>query len=103
MGIMPASVNPITGIISINQRIWDKIPPATRLFVLLHEYSHIALQTDDEATADAHGMKLYEQLGYSEKQAIETLKKLLPFTSKEHFLRVSQLTNLALADDGKIT
>lgn len=103
MPVSVASVNTKTGIIDINEAIWAKIPAQVRFFVLLHEYAHIHYQTTSELIADAMALKHFEEKGYSEKQAINALISLLPFTSYEHFLRVSELERISLSDDNLIS
>ena len=102
MPVSVASVNTKTGIIDINVKVWAGIPKEVRFFVLLHEYSHIAFKTTSEIEADKKALEIFEQKGYSEKAAIDALISLLPFTSYEHFVRVSEIERLALSDDNQI-
>lgn len=103
MGIMPASVNPKTGIIHINEHLWKKMPQYARFFVLLHEYFHVIAKTTSEMEADRLALQTYEQYGYKESEAIDTLQNLLTFDSYEHYSRLAQVKRLSLEDDGKIS
>lgn len=102
MPVSVASVNTKTGIIDINSKVWDKITNEVRFFVLLHEYSHIVFQTSSELEADKYALEIFRQKGYSERTAINALISLLPFSSYEHFLRVSELERISLSDDNQI-
>lgn len=102
MPVSVASVNTKTGIIDINEVIWKSLPPNVKFFVLLHEYAHIQYQTTSELKADEIALMLFKQNGYTEREAINTLISLLPFTTYEHFKRVSELERISLSDDNKI-
>jgi hypothetical protein len=103
MPVSVASVNTKTGIIDINSTIWAKLSVKVKFFVLLHEYAHIQYKTISELKADEMALKHFEEKGYSEKDAINALISLLPFTSYEHFLRVSELERISLSDDNLIS
>lgn len=103
MPVSVASVNTKTGIIDINETVWNRLPNYVKFFVLLHEYSHIRYQTESELKADEMALKHFKERGYSEREAINTLLSLLPFSTYEHFKRVSELERLSLSDDNKIT
>ncbi|MER0442779.1 hypothetical protein [Emticicia sp. W12TSBA100-4] len=103
MPVSVASVNTKTGIIDINETVWNTLPANVKFFVLLHEYAHIEYQTTSELKADEMALMLFEKQGYTEREAINTLISLLPFTTYEHFKRVSNLERISLSDDNQIT
>ena len=87
----PASVNRHTGVCYINKKIWDKADKETRLFILLHENAHIALQTTNEFEADKKAFEDYSSMGYSLKKAVKSLTSLLRNENKEHRQRALAL------------
>jgi hypothetical protein len=90
MDIMPASINIETGVMSINQDIFN-LPIGCRIFVLLHEYYHLQADTYSEFKADLLALKKLVELGYSPDFALQALKNLLPFDDYEDRARVSAL------------
>lgn len=97
----PARCNRRTGEIWINDSVWYKIPPAHRMFILLHEYGHIALDSSDELEVDEFASKLYIQMGYSLNESVKSLSSVLSGKSPQHTKRVRNQLNRALEADKK--
>ena len=56
MGIIPAKVNRLTGVLTINSDVWPHLPRELQKFIKLHELGHLELQTDDEQTANQYAL-----------------------------------------------
>lgn len=59
MGTNPATVNIETGIVYVNQDIWDKFTPTEKAIILLHEEGHYQRHTLDEIKADCYLIETY--------------------------------------------
>ena len=97
----PARCNRRTGEIWINDSVWYTIPPAHRMFILLHEYGHIQLNTSDELAVDAFASKLYVQMGYSLTDSVKSLSRVLTGKSPQHIQRVAMQLKRAKEIDQK--
>tara|TARA_R110001606_G_scaffold18895_1_gene70210 strand:- start:241 stop:624 length:384 start_codon:yes stop_codon:yes gene_type:complete len=102
LGTTPASVNRRTGTIYINLRIWKRLPPSHRFFVLLHEMGHIVLKTKDEKAVDDWAFKEYAARGYSLKESVKALTRLLSFAGREHTERANLQLARAKAFDRRV-
>lgn len=88
LGTTPASVNRRTGELYINKKMWCQLKPEHRLFVLLHEMGHIALNTTDEMAVDKWAFDRYTEMGYSLQEAVKALTRVLHGRNPEHHWRV---------------
>ena len=59
MGTNPAMVNIETGVVYVNQDIWDEFTPIEKAIILLHEEGHYANHTLDEIKADCYLIEKY--------------------------------------------
>jgi len=91
----PARCNRRTGEILINDSRWSKIEPAHRVFILLHEYAHIALNSSDEFEVDKLAHKIYLERGYPLTESVRALSKVLTGSSESHVQRVQAQLNRA--------
>lgn len=87
IGSTPARVNRKTGELQINLDVWPKLKPEHKLFVLLHEEGHRALNTSNELAVDAYAFKKYAEAGYSLTEGVKALTQVLSGISPEHGLR----------------
>lgn len=83
----PARCNKRTGEIFINDSIWYDIEPQYRLFILLHEYAHILLQSSDEKKVDAWAFDKYISMGYPLTESVKALSTVLSGNNPEHYER----------------
>lgn len=97
----PARCNRKTGEIWINDQVWRTISPEHRVFILLHEYGHIMLDSSDELAVDEYAMKLYISLGYSLTDSVKSLSRVLTGKSDQHVQRVQNQYNRAKEIDKK--
>lgn len=97
----PARCNRKTGDIFININRWPHIPPAHRVFILLHEMGHIVLNTSDEVAVDAWAQDQYIKGGYPLTESIKAITRVLPGRSKEQLRRAAAQLDRARAIDGK--
>lgn len=88
LGSTPARVNRLTGELQINLALWNQIKPEHRFFILLHELGHLALQTSDEKAVDNWAFHHYAENGYSLKEGVYALSKVLNGKSPEHYWRI---------------
>ncbi len=97
----PARCNRRTGEIWINDSVWPTIKPEHRMFILLHEYGHIQLNTSDELAVDAYASDLYIKLGYSLTESVKALSQVLTGKSNQHVDRVKAQLDRAKKIDQK--
>ena len=77
LGKCPAAVDMDTGIIEINQDVWDKYTQAEQAFIVAHEEGHYVIPTDDETEADIYALrKVAGQFPRSLAQSLNTLFKV---------------------------
>ncbi len=84
LGSTPATVNRRTGEMYISARRWRTMTPDQRLFMILHEYGHVELQTTDEFEADRYALDHYAYTGRSLKNAVGALTEVLSGDNPEH-------------------
>lgn len=97
----PARCNRRTGEIWINDSVWCNIKPEHRMFILLHEYGHIQLNSSDELAVDAYASDLYIKLGYSLNESVKALSRVLTGKNSQHVDRVRAQLDRAKAIDIK--
>lgn len=90
LGNSPACVDRESGDIYINEELWKNIPLAHRLFILLHEWGHVALNTKDELEVDEFAHDLYMALGYSLKESVKALTRQLHYSNAQHLDRTQK-------------
>lgn len=73
----PAKVNRQTKHLYINRSRWREIKPEHRVFILLHEYAHCALNSSDELAVDALAHQWYVEMGYPLTESIKALTRIL--------------------------
>lgn len=95
----PARVNRNTGHLTINTRIWPRIPFYQRIFIILHEEGHYVLQTTNELEADRYAGERYQALGFPLRESVYALSKILPWTSPEHSARANAQFKRAVSWD----
>lgn len=99
LGNTPAKCLRSTGECWVSLKHWRKLKFEHKVFILLHENEHILQDTSDELAVDREAHKKYMQMGYSLKQSIEALTKVLTYTTKEHDKRtVEQMIRAAVYD-----
>lgn len=77
LGSCPASVDMLTGVVSINKSVWDRYDQFEQNFILWHEVGHYELDTDSEYEADAYALKhVYKTAPRSLKRSLQTLMKI---------------------------
>lgn len=79
LGNSPARVDRSSGEIFINARLWKNLPFAHRLFILLHEFGHVALDTSDELAVDEFAHRLYMEMGYPLSESVKALTQVLKY------------------------
>lgn len=87
----PARCNRMTGEIIINRRKFKNIPPAHRLFILLHEYAHIELNSSDEFQVDKRAQELFLQMGYPLTESVLALSRVLNPHNPSHVARTKAI------------
>lgn len=58
-------------------------------FIMLHENAHLELQTDNEEAVDAHAHAEYLRRGYSLKESVFALTRILSFSKPEDIRRAN--------------
>lgn len=86
-----AGVHPETGRLFINKPLAQQMQlnADVMFFIMLHEMGHLALQTDDEAAVDAWAHREYMKRGYSLKQSVFALTRILRFSKPEDIKRAN--------------
>lgn len=102
LGTTPAKCRRNTGEVFINARVWDKLHPDHRYFILCHEAGHIMLNTENEVEADAYAFKEYAKSGRSLTNSVKALSRVLTFNNPEHHLRLSEQLGRALKFDFEV-
>ncbi len=98
----PAAVSHQTGILYINDELYDKLTPFQKEFVKQHEIGHCRKQTHDEFEADKYAFnKLVGKYKCSLKQSIGTLEAILDGDDAEHAKRIEHMYELALKWDAE--
>lgn len=97
----PARCNRRTGEILINDSRWPKIEPTHRLFILLHEYAHVVLNSSDEFEVDQLAHKMFVEMGYPLTESVKALSRVLTGTSESHVERVKAQADRAYEFDKK--
>ena len=96
----PARVNWLTGEISINSKVWNKLPEAYRNFILEHEIGHYTLNTRDEFAADNYAFEHFAGTQpYSLRNSIKTMSEVFSFTKPEQYARLEAQIKRALKYD----
>lgn len=83
----PARVNHRTGVMEISRQHFRKLDPIYRLFIMLHERGHIALNTKNEYAADEYAMNELLKRGYPLTKILESLTRVLQFNKQDHYGR----------------
>lgn len=97
--VSPAIVNRATGVMYINLSVWNSLPAESRLFIMLHEAGHAALQTTSEHEADQWAFDQYAALGYPLTKGVYALSRVLKFNKPEDYQRLqNQLIRAAEYD-----
>jgi predicted ATPase len=99
LGSTPATVNRRTGEMYISARMWRRMTPNQRLFMLLHEQGHVTLKTTNEFEADGYAFEQYVKTGRSLKSCISALTGVLSGKSPEHLMRAKALLERAIIFD----
>lgn len=96
----PAAVSHQSGILYINDELFDRLTPFQKEFVKQHEIGHYRKQTHDEFEADRYAFnKLAGKYKRSLKQSIGTLEAILDGDDAEHAKRIEHMYELALKWD----
>jgi len=100
LGNTPASVNPKTGVVYINNKMKSRISADEWNFILLHELGHLVLQSSDEKEVDAWAFDQYAKKGGKLSKSVHALTNVLNFASPEHLKRANlQLRRAQLFDE----
>ena len=98
----PAAVSHQSGILYINDELYDQLTPFQKEFVKQHEIGHYRKQTHDEFEADRYAFnKLAGKYKGSLKQSIGTLEAILDGDDTEHGKRIQAMYELALKWDAE--
>ena len=76
MGTNPAMVNIETGVVYVNQDIWDEFTPIEKAIILLHEEGHYKNHTLDEIKADCYLIEKYLCKANNPKRRAELLNTI---------------------------
>lgn len=76
MGTNPAMVNIETGVVYVNQDIWNKFTPIEKAIILLHEEGHYKNHTLDEIKADCYLIEKYLCKANNPKRRAELLNTI---------------------------
>lgn len=84
-----AGVNRHTGEMYINMPLVKQrgITKDQLFFIMLHEMGHMKLQTSDEVAVDEWAHKEYMSRGYSLKESMTALTRVLRFNKEEDYIR----------------
>jgi len=79
MGKNPASIDIVTGVITINVCVWKNLCPVQRQLLILHEMAHVELQTlDDEKACDRWALEKFAgSRPNSLRKALDAFERLL--------------------------
>jgi hypothetical protein len=77
----PARVNHLTGIIEVSKKDFAPMTVANRLYILLHEYAHLANNTDNETECDMLAAKTLMEMGYSAIECLYSVSKLFLYNT----------------------
>lgn len=97
----PARCNRRTGEILINDREWKKIDPIHRLFILLHEYAHIELNSSDEFEVDKRAQELFLSMGYPLTESVKAVTRVLNTNNPTHVARAEMQLQRSMLIDQK--
>lgn len=96
----PASINRLTGILTLNYKVFPFLPDISKKYIYLHELGHYYLNTNDEFEADEFALKNF--VGTEEKslkKSVEGMARGLSGISPQHNERVNSLLQKALLID----
>lgn len=98
-----AGVDHKTGVMFINKPLIDamKLTKDQVYFIMLHEMGHLVLQTKDEMAVDRWAHEQYLKAGYSLKQSVYALTRILRFNKGEDLARANAQYQRALAYDNR--
>ena len=88
-----ARVNRDTGELYINKKMFAKIPPIRRKFILFHEAGHATLNTSDEKAADDFALKAMLDQGESLTEILKSLTCVLAYNKPSHYDRTGVMFN----------
>jgi hypothetical protein len=77
----PARISHDTGIIEASREAFLKLTVPNRLFILIHEYVHVANDTYDETECDLIAAKTLLDLGFSKLETLYSLTRLFEFNT----------------------
>jgi len=84
LGATPARVNRRTGEMQISIKFWKQLPPEHRFFIMLHEMGHVILQSRNEEEVDNWAFNQYAKAGYSLKESVFALTRVLNMDNPAH-------------------
>lgn len=86
-----AGVDKYTGEMFLNKPLIDRMQLSKDaiFFIMLHEQKHLELQTDDEEAVDAAAHEEYLKRGYSLKESVFALTRILSFGKPEDIRRAN--------------
>jgi hypothetical protein len=97
-----AGVDHKTGVMFLNRPMIDmKLTKDQVFFIMLHEMGHLVLGTRDEEAVDEWAHREYLKRGYSLKQSVYALTRILRFNRDEDLRRANAQYRRALAYDNK--
>lgn len=98
-----AGVDHKTGVMFINRPLIDTMGLSEDVvfFIMLHEMGHLVLQTRDEMAVDRWAHDQYLKAGYSLKQSVYALTRILRFNKEEDLARANAQYQRALAYDNR--
>jgi hypothetical protein len=90
----PARISIEDPVIQVSQAKFRAMSIPERVIILLHEYSHnhINSDEDDEVEADSNGLSIYESLGYPKIEAMNAFAGIMADTDN-NYIRMLNLVN----------
>ena len=100
MGSTPATSYQSIKTVCLNLDLYFSYPRQIRHLIALHEEGHIVLNTDSEIEADNYAFrKISGTFPGSHSWAILSVSRVLPFTSKEQYIRLLNMYKNALIQE----
>jgi len=92
MGKNPASIDIVTGVITVNRCVWKHLCPVQKRLLILHEKAHFVLQTlDDEKACDRWALEKFAgSRPNSLRKALDAFERLLdlPFVCEKRKIHI---------------
>lgn len=90
LGTTPAKCLRSTGECWIALKWWRKLPFEHKVFILLHENAHLALNSSNELLVDEYAHKQYMRMGFSLTESVKALTQVLSYNNEQHLERTKE-------------